>query len=450
VMDHRYKYDEVSNILKKTTLDGEYVYEYDQLDRLLIARPPLSLELSTTNPEGLPVEAYSYDAVHNRNTSAHQPGAWVYNENNELTQWGIGSQQRKLTYDLNGSTIKEEIGSPAKESTDYVYDAQDRLIEVKKNGLIVARYAYDPMGRRVWRQAGAEITWFLYSNEGLIEELSSSNSSIKSYGWNPGWAANVGPVWQKSASEIFISQNDRIFTPIKLTSSEGLVVWETISSSFGDVSNINDRASIGFSLRFPGQWNDKITGLSQNHMRDFSSLTGRYTSPDPLQFTIGANLFHYAFGNPNTKIDFRGEDIYLVQGNDSWNPLNNLIHQSICVSQTDFCNGKYVLTGRIDCFSFGWLTGFQGLGWSSPSRVWLGRPTTYNLGGPLRGVVYTHDWSVGVQAINNIIFTTPDEDADFTAVLVQMLNMEDTYSLAYHNCRRFSQMMFEEARIKYD
>jgi hypothetical protein len=135
VMDHRYAFDAMSNILKKTTLDGDYVYQYDLLDHLVNAKPPMSLTLGLDNPEGLPQEGYDYDAVHNRVTSVHQPGAWVYNENNELTQWGLGAKQHKLTYDLNGSMVKDELGNPANEVTDYVYDAQDRLIEDGKKNM---------------------------------------------------------------------------------------------------------------------------------------------------------------------------------------------------------------------------------------------------------------------------------------------------------------------------
>ena len=65
------------NIKKKTTLDGEYVYIYDNLDRLTGATPQLSLRQSASNPNGLPDEKYTYDDVHNRISSQHQPGFGV-------------------------------------------------------------------------------------------------------------------------------------------------------------------------------------------------------------------------------------------------------------------------------------------------------------------------------------------------------------------------------------
>jgi len=180
IMNHQYAYDAVSNIKSKTILDGAYRYDYDALDRLIEAQPPPNLQQV---PSSLPVERFDYDAVHNRQSSGHQPGAWTYNANNEQKAWGSGAEQRTITYDQNGSTTKEVKGEPASETTDYVYDPQDRLIEVKKNNSTVAKYAYDPMGRRIWRQTSSETTWFLYSDEALIGEYTNSGAAIRNEAW---------------------------------------------------------------------------------------------------------------------------------------------------------------------------------------------------------------------------------------------------------------------------
>ena len=119
LMDYGYEYDAVGNITRKATLDGAYDYGYDALDRLTRATPPPSLIVSPGNPDGLPDEAYTYDNVHNRLTSAHQPGPWIYNANNELKQWGVGDQLKTISYDDNGSTIKEETGNPASATREY-------------------------------------------------------------------------------------------------------------------------------------------------------------------------------------------------------------------------------------------------------------------------------------------------------------------------------------------
>jgi hypothetical protein len=38
--------------------------------------------------DDLPIEGYTYDAVHNRMISSHQLGAWNYNQNHQLLSYG--------------------------------------------------------------------------------------------------------------------------------------------------------------------------------------------------------------------------------------------------------------------------------------------------------------------------------------------------------------------------
>jgi large repetitive protein len=65
--NYGYKFDHVGNITEKSTEAGAHVYGYDD---------PLYQLTSATIPS-LPQEAYSYDKVGNRKTSAQTQGAWV-------------------------------------------------------------------------------------------------------------------------------------------------------------------------------------------------------------------------------------------------------------------------------------------------------------------------------------------------------------------------------------
>ncbi|MBI5274571.1 MAG: hypothetical protein HY860_05915, partial [Chlamydiales bacterium] len=70
------------------------------------------------------------------------------NERNELLSY----KQIQCSYDENGNLIKK---TTPYHTTEYSYDAMDRLIEVKRNESI-AKYTYDLNGRRlskeIWKQ----------------------------------------------------------------------------------------------------------------------------------------------------------------------------------------------------------------------------------------------------------------------------------------------------------
>lgn len=130
-------------------------------------------------------------------------------------------QKHTIDYDLNGSTIKDETGTNSAVRS-YIYDAMDRLVEVKDGGQTIEKYAYDPMDRRVRRQtfgANSNDIWFLYSNEGLIGEYGATNSIVREYGWQPDGYWSTDPVWSKTSDRIVILQNDKIGSSDVLTSA---------------------------------------------------------------------------------------------------------------------------------------------------------------------------------------------------------------------------------------
>ena len=140
LMDSRYQYNEVGNITKRQTEHGDYQYAYDDLDRLTQAIPPSAAFTSTSGSVTLPNEIYSYDAVHNRKTSVHQPGSWTVNGNNQLTQYGVAGNaaypQVMMSYDANGHTVSktvtpEDPTNPDNANRQYGYNTVERLAQVK-------------------------------------------------------------------------------------------------------------------------------------------------------------------------------------------------------------------------------------------------------------------------------------------------------------------------------
>ena len=299
VMNHRYTYSPVGNITQKATLAGPTSYGYDALDRLTQATPPAS--------SGLPVEGYTYDAVHNRQSSAHQPGPWSYNGNHELTQWGEGANATSLEYDANSNLVRETRGSTVR---TYRYDLFDRLIEVRDNEQPIARYAWDPFARRVKKEvitgATSTTTWTLSIQRGVLAEYDASGTLQADWQWEPDAPWSTGPVAQRTRENGELRSHqihtDHLWTPVALTDAQGTVGWRAQHEAFG-AATVEAGATATTPWRFPGQYADPETGLSWNLWRHYDPRTGRYTQADPIGIHGGINPFVYTGASPVRRID---------------------------------------------------------------------------------------------------------------------------------------------------
>jgi RHS repeat-associated protein len=83
--------------------------------------------------------------------------------------------------------------------------------------------------------------------------------------------------------------------------------WDIKSEAFGNSApNQNpdlDANQFVFSMRFPGQRYDLISGLNQNGFREYEPGTGRYPQSDPLGQVAGVSTYAYAHSQPIMMID---------------------------------------------------------------------------------------------------------------------------------------------------
>ncbi len=320
VLNYQYDYDKMDNIIARVTGEGDYHYRYDALYRLTHTDTPEITELSN--------ESFTYDQVGNRLTSADTPGTWSYNPNNEL----LGHAAVQYEYDANGNMTRKITGDAV---TSYVYNTEDRLTEVwngdPETGSLTAKYYYDPFGRRLFKEVNGIRTYYMYADEGLAAEMDASGRVTKTYGWKPGGTWGTDPLYMaedtdgSAALEYYFYHNDHLGTPQKMTDPSGAVVWSATYSSFGE-AHVDPASTVTNNLRFPGQYEDRETGLHYNWFRYYGPGSGRYLRIDPLlSLTNVRNDFYfiiplllempskhlpyvYALNNPNRFIDPEGLD----------------------------------------------------------------------------------------------------------------------------------------------
>ncbi|MGE0086302.1 MAG: RHS repeat-associated core domain-containing protein [Desulfococcaceae bacterium] len=283
LMQYGYAYDKMNNIKAKQTEHGNYGYVYDPIYRL-----------TTADNAVLTDETYTYDAVGNRKTDAQAAGEWMYNSNNELGSY----DGTVFAYDANGNMTQKSGNG---EAFTYIYDVENRLVQVenKADGSVIAKYYYDPFGRRLWKEVNGVKTCFLYADEGLVGEYNAAGAVIKTYGFKPNSIWTTDPVFMKQGNEYYFYHNDHLGTPVQMTDGTGNAAWSAKYDAFGRVQ-VGAEMVVN-NLRFPGQYFDGETGLYYNWYRYYDAGVGRYVATDPLK--DGVNLYVYVFENPLKWID---------------------------------------------------------------------------------------------------------------------------------------------------
>lgn len=180
----------------------------------------------------------------------------------------------------------------------------------------MATYTYDPFGRRVKKDVAGNVTYFLYSSEGLLAEYDASGNVQVRYGWSPKGVWGTNPLVQQQGGAITYYHTDHLGTPQKLTDATGAVVWTVTYSAFGE-ANVDPALTVTNNLRFPGHYFDEETRLHDNYFRQYDPSVGRYVQTDPMGLDGGINGYAYAGLNPCIRSDRYGlwstADAALVQ-----------------------------------------------------------------------------------------------------------------------------------------
>ncbi|MCI9138396.1 MAG: RHS repeat protein [Lachnospiraceae bacterium] len=185
VMDHKgreihYEWGNWGERKKIRYSNGKEVFfEYDQALRLI------KLRKDEEGKKGFEI-SYEYDKE-GRLVKKQMPGGiqteWTYNAQGypkELIQKdGRGMIDRYCyQYDSTGRKIlleKERKGLPKERGTyEYIYDALQRLVEVKREGKLLCKYTYDSFGNRIEREKMGRRTVYGYNalNQLIWEESS--------------------------------------------------------------------------------------------------------------------------------------------------------------------------------------------------------------------------------------------------------------------------------------
>ncbi len=370
--------DNITSITDNLNSINNRTFGYDSIHRLTTANGPWgsgsysydSNGNRLTKIEGAINTNYSYFAGTNKlqSTSGSEPATYSYDSNgnitNDATHTYQFSQRNRLgtvdngttatySYDGDGRRVKKVAGST---TTLYFYDTEGKLLEEYipatgegKDYLWMPK-TYEPVARIDFSMTDADtgdvlrcsksspnvhLDWSLFSGSGnfpvkrgLIGDFTNFTtlSEQTSKTFDDPVLDNTTSYWydikNKSMTDnLYFYHSDHLGTPIAMTDGSGTLVWRAEHSPFGGIYAL-PVSTISNNLRFPGQYYDSETTLSQNWFRDYDAKIGRYREVDLFEFR-GERckeelkrewIKPYLYGNNNSMInaDFKGLSVITI------------------------------------------------------------------------------------------------------------------------------------------
>jgi RHS repeat-associated protein len=248
---------------------------------------------------------YTYDAV-DALTSVTDNGSVIRFEHdsngNLLTTW----RGDVVTYSVGDRPIRvgsdelayDDLGNLTTWLSDtrvshFEYTGEGWLKRVRLGDGTVAEFEYDGMARRVAKTVNGRRTEFDWNGVHLLSENTSGRRT--DYLFMPGSFFAMGLTQDgRHYSYVF----DQLGTPTEVVDDHGEIAWAGDYTPQGELTAVRV-ARVQQPFRFMGQYYDEELRWHYNRFRYYHPVLGRFTTPDPLCFAAGVNLYRYAPNSVN-------------------------------------------------------------------------------------------------------------------------------------------------------
>ncbi len=300
------------------------LYQYDQMNQLV------KLERGALNSSNTAIvsntfeEDFTYDVAGNwlnYKQDASGDGTFEVNQTrthnaaNEILT--IAGSNASVAHDRNGCMTKVPQPNTLGNAYTLVYDAWNRLTQVKDGTAVVATYVYDARNHRIKTTVGDETRLYYFNQQWqCVEERVGTTVDAT---WIYGLRYIDDVICRVKNTEVLYALQDPNWNVVALVTPSGSVAERMTYDSFGKptfrdasfVANVSQTtSSYNWTKTFTGQVYDVETGLMLYRNRYYHPGLGRFITRDPIKYAgRDVNLYRYVGNNATLHSDRDGKAV---------------------------------------------------------------------------------------------------------------------------------------------
>ena len=249
------------------------------------------------------------------------------------------SNNNGYKYDANGNQIKRVIGT---DTYDLIYDEENRLDEVKKNNVLIAKFYYDADGKRVKSVMGSETTLFIGAHYQVTNPDTPQKVITKYY------LAGSQRIAMRVGNTLTYLHSDHLGSTSLTTDWQGNKISEVRYKAWGEVRYA--WGNVPTKYQYTGQFSyEQEFGLYFYNARWYDSALGRFAQADTIipqnQGVQAWDRYAYTNNNPLRYTDPTGHCISIS------NCLQKIQQMGVA---TQFLVGRMLEKGEINLTKEDW------------------------------------------------------------------------------------------------
>jgi RHS repeat-associated protein len=210
----------------------------------------------------------------------------------------LADNANTYAYDKEGNLVSR-VAKVGGATTTYSWSAEHQLLGITYPNATTAKFAYDPLGRRVAITEGTTTTRYAYDRQAIAAEYDGSNTLLATY-IRPG-ADPTRALEMVRGGQRYFYLADAQQSTTALTALDGSVAATYAYDAFGTPTQTTGTVANPFT--YTGQLHDAAAGLLLFPLRAYDPKLGRFLSEDPKP---PVNPYPYVFNSPTNMTDPTG------------------------------------------------------------------------------------------------------------------------------------------------